>query len=302
MRLTAVFTVIGAFTALSSAASNSNGNGEHLALLTRKQRSLENNVHGDAMRSKRQHGNPASGLKKKTKRASGYCKAKTSTSSGSSSSKANAVVTPASSSKQSTPTSSAQQQKESSSSSSKVASSAAPAASSDSGSSGSGTANAQLGSISAFQGTNSGIMSWFKTNLGSDSTNGESWCQTKYQVRAHIASFFARLPFFHHARSRVPDPSRVGRKRGQDTLSDHVTNSGLLLFIPSILQCHYYMSFIPLHLHIQLLATFRCLALFPSKQDDWMCFAPSVGTMLNNFGGDYSAATKAYCGREVKVT
>lgn len=220
MRLTAVFTVIGAFTALSSAASSNNGNGEHLALLTRKQRSVDNNVHGDPMRSKRQHGNPAlnGGLKKKTKRASGYCKAKTTSGSSSSSSKANAVVTPSSSSKaNNTPASSSSSSRQQQASSSSPAAAPAATSSSSDSSSGSGTANAQLGSISAFQGTNSGIMSWFKTNLGSDSTNGESWCQTKYQ-------------------------------------------------------------------------------------DDWLCFAPSVGTMLNNFGGDYSAATKAYCGREVKVT
>lgn len=188
MRLTAVFTAIGAFTALTAATSPvAVNNGESLHLLTSRKRSVDNNnVHGDPMRSKRQHGKPASsGLKKKAKRASGYCKAKTSTSS---SSKANAVVTPASSSKQanSTPASSSRQQQASSSSSAAPAatSSASSSDDSDSGSSsGSGTANAQLGSISAFQGTNSGIMSWFRTNAGSDSTNGESWCQTKYQVR-----------------------------------------------------------------------------------------------------------------------
>jgi len=60
-------------------------------------------------------------------------------------------------------------------------------------------------------------MSWFRTNAGSDSTNGQSWCQTYYQ-------------------------------------------------------------------------------------DDWPCFAPSVGTMLNNFGGDYQKAAKVYCGREVLAT
>lgn len=208
MRLTAVFTVIGAFTALSSAASNG-GDVEHLALLTRKQRSVDNNVHGDAMRSKRKHGKPSSGLKKKTKRASGYCKAKTSSGSSSSTNANAVVVTPASSSKQSTPTSSAKQEQKTSSSSQAAAStsSASSNSGSDSGS-GSGTANAQLGSISAFQGTNSGIMSWFKTNLGSDSTNGESWCQTKYQVRSIIVFLVSSLPqFSHNARFGVPaDP------------------------------------------------------------------------------------------------
>lgn len=33
-----------------------------------------------------------------------------------------------------------------------------------------------------------------------------------------------------------------------------------------------------------------------------MGFAPSVGLMLSNFNGDYTAAAKAYCGREVKFT
>merc|ERR1711939_792020 len=72
-------------------------------------------------------------------------------------------------------------------------------------------------SVSAFQGTNTGIGSWFRTNSGQDSTNGQSWCQTYYQ-------------------------------------------------------------------------------------DDWPCFAPSVGTMLSNFGGDYNKAATAYCGLEAKVT
>jgi len=50
------------------------------------------------------------------------------------------------------------------------------------GGGGSGTADAKLGGVSAFHGTNSGIMSWFYTNHGGDSTNGESWCQTRYKV------------------------------------------------------------------------------------------------------------------------
>jgi len=33
-----------------------------------------------------------------------------------------------------------------------------------------------------------------------------------------------------------------------------------------------------------------------------MGFAPSVGTMLNNFGGSTNTAGKAYCGREAKAT
>lgn len=55
-------------------------------------------------------------------------------------------------------------------------------------------------------------------------------------------------------------------------------------------------------------------------KDDWMCFggytsaslqlspdismllAPSVGTMLKEFGGNYEAAAKAFCGREAIVT
>lgn len=61
---------------------------------------------------------------------------------------------------------------------------------------GSGTANAQLGSISAFQGSNSGIMSWSKTNLGSDSTNGMSWCQTRYQVRFTYAYTYINITLF----------------------------------------------------------------------------------------------------------
>lgn len=31
-------------------------------------------------------------------------------------------------------------------------------------------------------------------------------------------------------------------------------------------------------------------------------FAPSVDTMLNNFGGDYQKAATAYCGLEAKFT
>lgn len=46
-----------------------------------------------------------------------------------------------------------------------------------------GNADAKLGRISAFQGQNGpGILSWFYTNHGGDSTNGESWCQTRYKV------------------------------------------------------------------------------------------------------------------------
>ena len=30
--------------------------------------------------------------------------------------------------------------------------------------------------------------------------------------------------------------------------------------------------------------------------------APSVQTMLNNFGGDYTKAATAYCGLEVEIT
>lgn len=37
-------------------------------------------------------------------------------------------------------------------------------------------------------------------------------------------------------------------------------------------------------------------------QDDWDCFAPSVGTMLKNFNYDYVKAAKAYCGREAEIT
>ena len=59
-----------------------------------------------------------------------------------------------------------------------------PANDNNKGGSSSGLADAKLGGVSAFHGVNGpGIMSWFRTNLGSDSTNGESWCETKYKVR-----------------------------------------------------------------------------------------------------------------------
>lgn len=54
----------------------------------------------------------------------------------------------------------------------------------------SGSADAKLGGVSAFHGVNGpGIMSWFRTNLGSDHTNGESWCETRYKVRLHFPQF-----------------------------------------------------------------------------------------------------------------
>lgn len=37
-------------------------------------------------------------------------------------------------------------------------------------------------------------------------------------------------------------------------------------------------------------------------QNDWPGFAPSVGTMLGNFGGDWRSAGKAYCGLEAEFT
>lgn len=37
-------------------------------------------------------------------------------------------------------------------------------------------------------------------------------------------------------------------------------------------------------------------------QDTWMGFAPSVDTMLSNFGGDLAKAATAYCGLEAKAT
>lgn len=49
----------------------------------------------------------------------------------------------------------------------------------------SGSADAKLGGVSAFQGQNGpGILSWFYTNHAGDSTNGASWCQTSYKVGA----------------------------------------------------------------------------------------------------------------------
>jgi len=81
----------------------------------------------------------------------------------------------------------------------------------------SGSADATLGPVTAFPGTQEGIGSWFRTHASTDSTNGESWCQTQYK-------------------------------------------------------------------------------------DDWKCFAPSLKAMMGNFGYNYEAAAKAYCGREVKVT
>ncbi|KAL7007573.1 hypothetical protein EMMF5_003037 [Cystobasidiomycetes sp. EMM_F5] len=99
---------------------------------------------------------------------------------------------------------------------------AAAASTSTSSSSSSSTSNGSTssasGSVTAFSGTNSNaILSWFRTNSGSDSTNGQSWCQTKYQ-------------------------------------------------------------------------------------DDWICFAPDVTTMLKEYNNDYNAAATAFCGREAIVT
>lgn len=82
---------------------------------------------------------------------------------------------------------------------------------------GTGTSASSLGAITGFQGTNTGIGSWFQTDSTRDDTDGTSWCQLKYQ-------------------------------------------------------------------------------------DSWMGFAPSVQTMLANFGNDYNKATSAYCGREAKAT
>lgn len=38
-----------------------------------------------------------------------------------------------------------------------------------------------------------------------------------------------------------------------------------------------------------------------TDQNDWPCFAPSVGTMMSGYS-DRQSAAKAYCGREAKVT
>jgi len=216
------------FLAQQAGASPSSPGGEvvdgHLHLLTAKRDAGASSAHGGSgLPNTRRHHVKKSGGLKKVRRA-GYCKPKSSGSSSSSS--ASPSATPVNNAVDRDDSSSSS----SSSSSSKVntptSSSSANAQptndSSDSDDDGetspisSGSASS-LGSISAFGGVNSGVGSWFRTNAGSDSTNGQSWCETWYK-------------------------------------------------------------------------------------DDWKCFAPSVGLMLDNYGGDRVKAGKAYCGREVKFT
>lgn len=93
-----------------------------------------------------------------------------------------------------------------------------PSSSPSNGLSSNKSANAvSAAGVTSFLGVNTGIGSWFHTDLASDSTNGNSWCGCPYT-------------------------------------------------------------------------------------DSTPGFAPSVGTMLKNFGGDYSKAGKAFCGLEAKFT
>lgn len=158
---------------------------------------------------------------KRSLRKRGSCPAKSSASSGAGSSGQpanNVAVQSRPSSSKAQPTSSSSSSSSEAPSSSHSSASAAAQSSTSSSSSGSTGSASVLGTVTAFAGVNSNaILSWFRTDSSSDSTNGMSWCQTKYQ-------------------------------------------------------------------------------------DDWLCFAPSVGTMLNEFGGDYTKAATAFCGREAIVT
>lgn len=193
----------------------------HLHLLTAKRHAHGSS--GGLPNTRRHHAKKSGGLKKV--RRAGYCKPKSSGSSSSSSASPsatpvnNAVDKDDSSSASSSSSSSKDNTPTSSSSSANAQPTNNSSDSDDDGETSpisSGSASS-LGSISAFGGVNSGVGSWFRTNAGSDSTNGQSWCETWYK-------------------------------------------------------------------------------------DDWKCFAPSVGLMLDNYGGDRVKAGKAYCGREVKFT